>query len=345
MPVLVLVIVGTITASIVRAPYISLAPGSARSTSPLVAIPGEKGYRDRGEVLFTTVSVVRPTYLQAIWGWLRSDVDVFPEQIIQGDQTADESRQLNLQLMDESKLIAAKVALEKLGYPVTMKGSGATIVGVSEDLPIADQVGPGDTVTAIDGKRVSLDSELVSAVGTHRPGDTVSLTVEPVDEAGRREKTKTVEARLAPRPEARDQPMLGVQIRTRNVRYEFPFTIKIDSEDVGGPSAGLAWTLAVLDRLTPGSLTGGRRVAVTGEIREDGAVGEVGGVAQKTVAARDQGADIFLVPAGEYEEALEHAGSMRVAKVGSLDEALAVLADLGGNALELGTPGAVAPGP
>lgn len=84
---------GTITASIARAPYIAYAPARPAAAGPLVAIPGERNFRDRGEVLFTTVSVVRPTYVQALWGWIRSDVDVFPEQVIQGDQTDDENRE------------------------------------------------------------------------------------------------------------------------------------------------------------------------------------------------------------------------------------------------------------
>ncbi|MEJ7582681.1 MAG: PDZ domain-containing protein [Acidimicrobiales bacterium] len=343
-PVLLLLAIGTITASIVRAPYIAYAPGSARSTGPLVAIPGERNYRSGGEVLFTTVSVVRPTYLQAVWGWIRADVDVYPSQVIQGDQSDSENRQLNLELMDESKLVAVRVALEQLGYEVSIKGSGALVVAVAEALPVSDLLDPGDTVTAIDGEPIALDSDLVAAVGALDPGDTVSLTVESVDGQGRREKSRKVEARLSSRPEAKDEPMLGVQVRTRAIRYEFPFTVKIDSEDVGGPSAGLAWTLAVLDRLTPGSLTGGRRVAVTGEIGTGGEVNEVGGVAQKAVAAEGEGADIFIVPTGEYDEAREHAGGMRVAKVDTLDDALVVLDGLGGNALDLGTPGDDSPG-
>ena len=343
-PVLVLMVIGIITASIVRAPYIAYSPGSARDADALVAVPGEKNYRDRGEVLFTTVSVVRPTYVQALWGWVRSDIDVFPEQVIQGDQSDEQIRRQNLQLMDESKLIAAKVALEKLGYEVPVKGTGALIVGVAPDLPVTNLLHTGDTVIAVDGQEVDLDRQLIAAIGSHRPGDTVRLTVEPVDASGRRRAARTIDVPLRPRPEAQDQPMLGVQIRTRDIRYEFPFTVKIDSQDVGGPSAGLAWTLAVLDRLTPGSLTGGRTIAVTGEIGPAGEVKEVGGVAQKTVAAHRAEADIFIVPTGEYEEARKHADGMRVAKVETLDQALRLLADLGGNALELGTPGADDPG-
>lgn len=339
-PVLVLMVAGTIAGAVVRAPYVSFAPGSARSTAPLLSVPGQKIYRDRGDVLFTTVSVAHPTYLEALWGWIRSDTDVFPEDVIQGDQSDDETRKQNLQLMDESKLIAAKVALEKLGYEVGVKGTGALIVDVQQDLPVAGVLHTGDTVISADGKKIGIDTDLIAVIGSHRPGDRISLTVEPVDSSGRRLATKSVRARLASRPEAPDEAMLGVGIRTRNINYQFPFTVKIDSENVGGPSAGLAWTLAVLDRLTPGSLTGGRKVAVTGEIAPGGQVNEVGGVAQKTVAAQDEGADLFIVPTGEYDEALARAEGMRVAKVDTLDDALKLLADLGGNALELGTPGA-----
>jgi PDZ domain-containing protein len=133
-----------------------------------------------------------------------------------------------------------------------------------------------------------------------------------------------------------DDALIGVLIQTR---VDLPVDVSIDSGDVGGPSAGLAWTLGLLDRLTPGSITGGKRVAVTGEILADGKVGQVGGVGQKAVAARNEGASLFIVPAPEAAEARQTAGSMKVVGVHDLDEALDALAAIGGNADDLGRPG------
>jgi PDZ domain-containing protein len=111
---------------------------------------------------------------------------------------------------------------------------------------------------------------------------------------------------------------------------KFPVDVKIDTSDIGGPSAGLAMTLSVLDELTPGNLTGGKLVAVTGEIGFDGKVGEVGGVGQKAVAARHRGATLFLVPMAEVAEARTRAGSMPVVGVRTLDDALRALRRAGG---------------
>lgn len=340
-PLLVVMVIGTVTAGFVRAPYVAYAPGSARSTEPLVQVPRGEGYRTPGEVLFTTVSVVqRPSYLQALWGWVAGDVDVFPSEAIYGDQSAEESRRVNLQMMDTSKLMAAKVAFEKLGYRVPVRGTGVLLVAVEPNLPVSGLLRPGDVVTAVDGSRVRLDTELIAAIGSQRPGDRVHLAL---DRPGRAEPVE-VDVILSARPDDREQPMLGVQIQTRDLRFDFPFAVTIDSGSVGGPSAGLAFTLALLDRLTPGSLTGGHRVAVTGEIGPAGQVLDVGGVAQKAVAAREAGAELFLVPAAEVAEARAHAGAMTVARVTTLDDALKALSRLGGNALALGRPGADRPG-
>ncbi len=149
---------------------------------------------------------------------------------------------------------------------------------------------------------------------------------------------------LSRRPGTKDTPILGVDIATRDESFSLPFEVSVDSGQVGGPSAGLAFTLGLLDRLTPGSLTGGKKVAVTGEISPTGQVLDVGGVRQKAVAARRAGAVMMIVPTGEYKDALSKAGSMKVVKVNTLQEALQALATLGGNALRLGKPGAGAVG-
>ncbi|MGH9163958.1 MAG: S16 family serine protease, partial [Acidimicrobiales bacterium] len=135
-------------------------------------------------------------------------------------------------------------------------------------------------------------------------------------------------------------------LRTRERDFDLPFAVHIDSGAIGGPSAGLAFTLGLLDALTAGELTGGRRVAVTGTIELDGGVGDVGGVAQKTAAVRRAGAEYFLVPPAEFDEAVAHAGGqLQVRRVASLDEALDALAKLGGDPMVSPSPTAAGPGP
>ncbi|HMJ79192.1 MAG TPA: S16 family serine protease, partial [Iamia sp.] len=138
-----------------------------------------------------------------------------------------------------------------------------------------------------------------------------------------------------------DRTLLGVvQVFTRDLSYELPFPVQIDTEDVGGPSAGLALTLGILDVLTPGSITGEHTVAVTGTIDPAGTVGEVGGVGQKAVAATREGAELLLVPEPEAALAERFAGDdVRVVGVETLADALDALADLGGNADDLADAG------
>ena len=145
------------------------------------------------------------------------------------------------------------------------------------------------------------------------------------------ERTVQVTSAAAPSGQISGKPYFGISAETEGSRAKLPFRIGIDPGDVSGPSGGLAFTLTIIDDLTPGDLTGGRKVAVTGEIDTEGHVGEVGGVAQKAVAARAAGAKVMLVPVREVREARSRAGSMKVIGVRTLDEALAALARNGGS--------------
>jgi PDZ domain-containing protein len=126
----------------------------------------------------------------------------------------------------------------------------------------------------------------------------------------------------------------------QEVRHQIPLTVEIDTQRVSGPSAGLAFTLAIIDQLTPGSLTGGKNIAITGTIGEDGSVGIVGGLKQKAITARRAGAKLMIVPDGEVADARSGAGDMKVVGVDTLDDALRVLERAGG--APIATPAATA---
>ena len=329
---LLLAFVGSAFLSI---PYVAIAPGEARSTEPLVAIEGAETFAADGEVFFTTVRLRHLTLLQALDGWLDADVDVYERGRILGDQSAEENRQLNQELMATSKQAASAVALEALGYDV-IHGSGATIVEVVEDSPAATGLRVGEVIVAVEGTPIEVTEDVALAVLERGIGEKLTLTVEPEGGGEPREATFT----LVAHPGIAGQAFLGVAMRSRDFRLDYPFTVEIDTGDVGGPSAGLAFTLATLDVLTPGELTGGTKVATTGTIGLRGQVGPVGGVAQKTAAAKRAGAEVFLVPRAEFEEARQRAGSdLRVEPVDTLDDALDVLASMGGNARSLEKPG------
>ena len=323
---LVALVVG---AALVRVPYFLLAPGSVRPTERFISVEGAPSYPDgAGEIGYTTVSLRRATALQALMGWLDPTVDVVEEQAILGGQTQEESREQNLRDMTDSKEVATAVALEALGYDVTVTGTGAVVLEVRPDVPAATILRAGDVITAVDGRGIQLADDLVAAVRERRPGDQLLLTVERAGIAD----PFLVTADLVARPDDPDTAMLGVSTATRDLEFVFPFEVTVDSGAVGGPSAGLAFALGIMDVLTPTSLTGGARVATTGTIDLDGNVGAVGGVPQKTVAVRRAGVDLFLVPSSEYDEALRFAGDMRVEPVDTLDDALEVLTSVGGGA-------------
>lgn len=248
------------------------------------------------------------------------------------------SSQLNCQsdqAMQSATSSAAVVALQRLGYSVHEDDLGAQI----------DQVEPGtaasaaglrcnDVVTAINGQAVHTDIDFVNKIHALKPGDLAHITVSRLGADG---KTTSVDlsARLEGTPAEPGQAaqpgraFLGVAFETRST-YTLPFDVTINVGQIGGPSAGLALTLGLLDVLSNGQLTGGHRVAATGTINLDGSVGDVGGVAQKAVAVRKAGAQVFLVPPQELGAAMSQAGSMKVYAVSTLQQALDDLQALGG---------------
>jgi PDZ domain-containing protein len=331
---LVLVGAGLVAGSVIRIPYYALAPGSAVDVAPLVAVEGGPSFPPEGSVYLTTVSLRPVTVFSALRGWLDEDVDVVErDTIVPPDTDQDELRELNQQLMDGSKDAARGVAFEQLGYDA-ISGSGASVLEVVPDSPAEGVLQADDTIVELGGEPVRIDGDVISLLGPRSPGDRVELVVE---RGGAR---VPVEVRLGRRPDAEEEAFLGVGLTTRDLQLDFPYEVDIASERIGGPSAGLAFTLELLDVLTEGELTGGQRVAATGTIELDGTVGDVGGVAQKTSAVGAAGIDLFLVPRGELEAARAAAdGDLRVEGVDTLEDALRVLARGGGNGLALDRPG------
>jgi PDZ domain-containing protein len=331
----VLLVVG----STINVGYYALTPGSARPTTNLISVEDAETFPADGEVLFTTVHIERLTlidYGRERLGLLPDSWEVLTEEQYLGPNSEEENDQINADLMTNSKEVASYVAQDHLGYDVAITGTGATIIQVVEGSPADGVLEVGDTIVAIDGEPIELTNEVSEVIGARSPGDTVTMSVEKVDGT-----ESEVEVTLAAREDDASAGFLGVASTTRDLDFDVPVDVTIDSGDVGGPSAGLAFTLAILDVLTPGELTGGDQVAVTGTISPDGTVGPVGGVAQKVAAAADAGAEVFLVPADEVDQADSVSDDIRVAPVDDLDDALEVLSELGGNALALPTqPGA-----
>lgn len=325
-----LVVLLALGAATVTVPYYAIAPGSAVSLSGLVKVVGAPTFAPERSISLTTVSLRPVTVVGAVQGWLDPSVDVVGrDRVLPPNIDGEKLKAFNLQEMDGSKNQAIGVALEKLGYDA-ITGRGAEVVQLAPGAPAAGALAPGDVIVGLDGEPISTHHDLIRLLRTRVPGGSADIVVQPGGSGGDR----TVAVALGANPAAPDRAFLGATLRTRDFRLDLPFEVDLSSERIGGPSAGLAFTLGLLDVLTPGELTGGRPVAATGTIELDGSVGEVGGVAQKTAAIKQAGIEVFLVPRGELAEATRLAGGdLAVEPVDTLDEALAALARSGGDAL------------
>ncbi|MFA5566531.1 MAG: S16 family serine protease [Acidimicrobiia bacterium] len=356
----VVLVVLVVASQVVRVPYFAFSPGTMRPTVPLVAIDGATVYEPEGSFMLSTISISRQrlTLWGALVGWLDPEVTVMKEEVVLGDNDPDENRRLNLAMMDVSKELATYVALERLGYEVGFTGTGAVVASVSEHTPADGVLELGDTIVEVNGTPILVAADLVEAIAALSPGDEVDLLVEHfdpsateargaegsgIDEHDANSQDRRVKrVTLGAREDDDTVAFLGVSLQTRDAHFVFPIDVDIETGSVGGPSAGLSFTLTILDLLTPGELTGGQQVAVTGTIDRDGTVGPIGGVEQKAATARHEGVAVFLVPdsLGEAElaAARRQAGDkVQIIEVGTLDEALAALESIGGDPLVVPT--------
>jgi PDZ domain-containing protein len=310
-----------VAALFIRIPYDTIAPGSATRVDDLISVTGHEAYPPKGRLLFTTVSVrERVNLWEALAGWLDSDVDVVSEDDLRGPVPPEQYHQLNVEAMADSKTSAEAIVLRHLGF--TDIGGGAEVVSIERGLPVDAVVDPDDVIVGVDGKSVTGPLDLIEVIRAHKPGDSLTLTVVRADAA-------PVDVTTTLGTGENGQALLGVRLSTK---LKLPFGITIDSGNIEGPSAGVAYSLALLDQLTPGELTGGAMVAATGELGPDGAVGPIGGVAQKVAAVRRAGATMFLVPKDNFAEAKARAGSdLKVVAIGTYDDALRALATLPGS--------------
>ncbi|MEY2589374.1 MAG: Lon-like protease [Acidimicrobiaceae bacterium] len=329
--VLFVVIALLVATLLIEVPYEIIAPGKVTATNGRVQVGGSAStFPPSGEIDFVTVTVdSHVTVLEKFQAEHDGDVEIEKRTISPAQDT-----QVNTALMVQSKDTAVLVALQKLGYD--LGSDGAQVVEVVTGMPADGIIQPGETIVAIDGQPIKTTAQLRDVFAAHKPSDTVALDLQGTDGTAR-----TASVTLGENPDKPGVAFLGVSLQDR---VHLPFDVTVDSGRVLGPSAGLAFTLSILDLLTPGELTGGQRVAVTGEIRSDGSIGPIGGVKEKVTTVRRAGIHVFLVPQDNYDEAKAKAGdSIQVVPVANLDDALRVLAGMGGNGLALGDPGGSAP--
>ncbi len=338
-PIKIAVIVGILTvftlvgASIYQVPYFSQSPGAATPLESSIEISGAEVFPSEGEVFFTTVRVAGElSLLEWIGAHLDDTVEVRHRDEVLGTQTRSEQIQANLALMSESQELASRVALGYLGYEVVVE-NGALIQAIVEDSGAFGIIEPFDVVIEAGGVETLTSLDLVAQIEARQPGDVLDLTVRRFDETG---ETEDLDFSVVLGADDQGDALMGVAVVTSFELTELPVDIEIDTARVGGPSAGLALALSLLDVLTEGELTGGLEVATTGTIDVLGNVGPIGGVEQKAHAVRRAGIDLFLVPEADFEAASSAAGDdLEVIAVATFADAVRVLAERGGNGLEL----------
>ena len=294
-----------------------LLPDAAKPLADKVKVEGEKPHAPGG-IYYVDVVVREASLLEKLASATRPDgADIVPEQaLVPPGSNFGERRRQNLQAMSRSQQVAAAVALRELGYKVTAKPEGARVVGVASDAPAHGKIQPTDVVIGVDGKPVQTPDDLRRLIGTHKPGETVKLRVR------RDGATKVIEVGTIASQDGR--PIVGVQVE-QSADIKLPIDVDIDLGGVGGPSAGLAFALDIVDELGD-DIDRGRTIVATGELALDGSVHPIGGVKQKAIGAKNAGADIFLVPDGNYEDAKNAVEGLRVIPVSTVDEALSALA-------------------
>jgi Lon-like protease len=314
-----------IAGAYITVPYYTLGPGPAKDVEELIHVTGsQRTYASSGEFFLTTVAVsTRPVSLfEAFVGWLDPSVSVVPRTaLIRPGLTDEQQDQYNALDMEESKYSALLAALKAL-HISTPPIPGARVIGVAQGFPAAGKLQEGDLIVSVDGQRVRTPEDAIKPIIAKRVGSRISV------EVLRGDQDLTLSLRTVASPLTQDarRPVLGVRLAPA---VRLPFDVSIDSQNIGGPSAGLAFALTIADELTPEDLTRGHHVAVTGTIDPSGIVGPVGGVEFKVRAAEHEGADVFLAPSSEVAEAKHAASShLRVIGVGTLTDAIADLRSL-----------------
>jgi PDZ domain-containing protein len=299
--------------------YIFL-PDQAHPVAPLVTVPG--GHDPTvGGIYYVDVIVRKAHLLERLFGGLHEGADLYPASEINppggGEQ---ERRQIDLQDMQNSQQVAAAVALRAAGKSVIATPIGAKVDEVIPGAPAVGKLEPDDVITAIGGEPIKSRDDVVTAMAKHRAGDTVAFAIR------RAGVSQTVSIRTVAEPKTK-RAVVGVILETA-VDIHLPIAVRINAGDVGGPSAGLAFALDILQELGR-NIVRGHKIAATGEILPDGSIGPIGGVKQKTIGAREAHVDAFLVPAGENaQEARRYAHGLRVIPVKTFPQALRALATL-----------------
>jgi Lon-like protease len=337
--ILIIMTILIIGSSFYYLPYYVTKPGSAKDLDPIIEV--EDGFEDEGKLMLTTVRMGKANIYTYFIASLRKYEHIYPvEEIRRSEETDEEYNVRQLHLMESSKLNAIEVAFEHANKPYSFQYNGVYVLNVYPGMPADDALDPGDMISAIDGNEFSSSQEFIDYISTKSVGDTVEITFTRDGEVQEKE------VALAEFSASEGKVGLGIGLVDDKEIITTP-KVTMNTEKIGGPSAGLMFSLQLYNELVERDITHGMKVAGTGTISSNGTVGRIGGIEQKVIAADKAGAEVFFAPMDiipdqikktnpdlqpNYEEALKTAEEirtdMKIVPVKTFEDALTYLDSL-----------------
>jgi Lon-like protease len=277
-----------IASSFYTLPYYISKPGMAKELQPIIEV--ENGFEEKGTFMLTTVRMGKAN----IYSYLLAKTNKYQkiyteEEIRREDETEEEYNARQLYLMESSKLNAIEVAYKKANLPVEFIYKGVYVLNVVPGMPADGKLLPGDRIIKADGESFDNSDSFIAYVSNKKVDDPLVLTIE------RNNETQDITISVASFPNDPNKKGVGIElVEDKEVIVEPK--VEVNTEEIGGPSAGLMFSLEIYNQLTKEDLTRGYDIAGTGTISETGEVGPIGGIEQKIVAADKVGAEIFFAP-------------------------------------------------
>ncbi|MEA2452842.1 MAG: Lon-like protease [Actinomycetota bacterium] len=319
----VLMVALTAAAIFVPIPIVFLyLPGPVRNVEELVKVSDGRVYSSEGALYMTTVSVdTDVSFVELIIAAISPDQRVVMKEDVTGGQSLEQLQTEQQAEMENSQANARQVAFSELGldHPT---GDGAKVVTTITGAPADGVLEPDDVIVAVDGEPIETTCDVGRAIDGHDTGDEITVTVT------RDGRERDFDLKLVPNPIDGSPGFIGVQMRTVHFQFDPGVTVDFETGQIAGPSAGLMLSLALYDLLTPEDLTAGHQIAGTGTLECDGGVGPIGGIQQKVAGARAEGAEIFLAPLANVEEARAVAHGIKIVPIGTFDDAVEYLGGL-----------------
>jgi len=331
----VVMFLGTVVllvAFFVEVPYFANLPGPAFRTDEFVSVADFEGEDATGDFYLLTVLRESVTVAGFVMGNFDDKIDLIPrDAIIPAGQTSEDKKRADQQMMEDSQQVAIAVALDKAGYDVDFTSDGVEVGEIAPESAADGVFEEGDVIKAFEEESVFFSADLVSMIQERQVGDVVSFLVE------RNGDLIDLKVTLGARDDGDPAPIVGITIFTIGGRFDFPLEVDIESQNIGGPSAGMMFTITIIDELSEVDMTGGHRIAGTGTIESDGTIGAIGGIKQKVFGAMNVGAELMLVPERNFETAVEAAGEnpeIELVSVETIDDALNAISAFAGWSIE-----------